>query len=219
LPNIIQVAGIIDRTLVTLSSVGIDRTIPLPFGGSFPLRFDLGIDYDPEVPFDESLRQFETSLVGLPESLRGLEDDLSTTNENLATLAADFQTTGNNLAALDGQIEALLPLLDQYTVLVEDLQATIAGIESNLAGRMNVLRIGLIGLLIGLGLTQLASIYLGWELMSGEREPARYDNVVVVPPTPAVAWPLTNEPPAYVDPRTETRVAYEPGIKEDDGRS
>jgi hypothetical protein len=210
LPNIIQVAGIIDRTLVTLSSVGIDRTIPLPFGGSFPLRFDLGIDYEPEVPFDESLRQFETSLVGLPESLRGLEDDLRLTNDNLATLAADFQTTGNNLAALDGQIEALLPLLDQYTVLVGDLQATIAGIESNLAGRMNVLRIGLIGLLIGLGLTQLASIYLGWELMSGLREPVRYETLAVAPPAPAVPWPLTGEPPTYVETRTETRMAYEP---------
>lgn len=218
LPNIIQVAGIIDRTLVTLSSVGIDRTIPLPFGGSIPLQFDLGIDYEPDVPFDESLRQFESSLVGLPESLRGLEGDLRTTNDNLATLAADFGTTGDNLAALDGQIEALLPLLDQYALLVDDLQATLAGIESDLAGRMNVLKIGLIGLLIGLGLTQLASIYLGWELLSGQREPVRFENRVVAPPAQPGPWPLPGEPPTYVAPLAEAppaSISYTPGIEED----
>ena len=61
LPNMIEVAGVIDTTLRTLSSIGIDRTINLPFGGSIPLQFDLGIDYAPAVPFDATLSGFGAS--------------------------------------------------------------------------------------------------------------------------------------------------------------
>lgn len=220
LPNIIEVAGIIDRTLVTLSSVGIDRTIPLPFGGSIPLQFDLGIDYNPDMAFDASLREFESSLDGLPESLRGLQDDLQTTNDNLMTLSTDFQSTADNLTTLNTQIDGILPLLDQYTALVDELQGTIAQVEDSLASRMNTLKAGLIALLIGLGLTQLASIYLGWELLSGQREPWRREPLVVATAPTTASWPLTNEPPTFGEPLTETHaLGYEPGIDEEHGRS
>lgn len=170
LPNMIQVAAVIDNTLTTLSSVGIDRDIPLPFGGSIPLKFDLGIDYNPTTSFDDSLRVFEASLTGLPESLRGLEDDLQTTNSNLALLAADLQATSENLTTINTRIGESLPLLDQYTQLVDDLGATVAHIETNLGGRLDLIRTIVIALLIAIGLTQLAPIYLGWELLSGRRD-------------------------------------------------
>ncbi len=170
LPNMIQVAAVIDNTLTTLSSVGIDRDIPLPFGGSIPLKFDLGIDYNPTTSFDDSLRVFEASLTGLPESLRGLEDDLQTTNSNLALLAADLQATSENLTTINTRIGESLPLLDQYTQLVDDLGATLTHIETNLGGRLDLIRTIVIALLIAIGLTQLAPIYLGWELLSGRRD-------------------------------------------------
>jgi hypothetical protein len=219
LPNLIQVASIIDRTLVTLSNVGIDREIPLPFGGSIPLQFDLGIDYDPEVSFDESLRVFESSLVGLPESLRGLEDDLQQTNDNLVALSGDLQATSDNLATVNGRIGEIVPLLEQYTALVDQLATTLAGAESAIASQLNLLKLGLTGLLLAIGLTQLASIYLGWELMSGQREPARYGPLLVAPESQA-AWPLTSDPPTYGEPAAGTQaIGYAPLKDEDDRRS
>ncbi len=183
LPNMIEVASVIDATLVTLSSVGIDREIPLPFGGSIPLRFDLGIDYNPAVPFDESLRTFEASLDGLPESLRGLEDDLQATNASLATLSGDLQTTSDNLSTINARIDEIGPLLDQYTTLVEQLRGTVAQVESQLDTYLNLARIGSTALLIAVGLTQLAPIYLGWELLTGRRDPVAYH--AATPPHPA----------------------------------
>lgn len=170
LPNIIQVAAVIDNTLETLSSIGIDRDIPLPFGGSIPLRFDLGINYNPEVPFDESLRSFQTSLLGLPESLRGLEDDLDTTGENLTLLAADLQSASDNLAAVSSRFDQITPLLNQYIRLVDELDRNIAQVTAELDRQLALLRYGAMALLIFLGLTQLAPLYLGWELITGRRD-------------------------------------------------
>jgi hypothetical protein len=219
LPNVIQVASIIDRTLVTLSNVGIDREIPLPFGGSIPLQFDLGIDYDPEIPFDESLRVFEASLVGLPESLRGLEDDLQLANDNLAVLSGDLQATADNLATINGRIGEIVPLLDQYTALIDQLSASLAGAESAIASQLNLIKLGLIGLLLAVGLTQLATIYLGWELMSGQREPVRYEPLLVAPESQTV-WPLTSDPPTYGEPPAATQaIGYAPLKDEDDRRA
>ncbi len=185
LPNLIEVAGVIDRTLTTLSSVGIDQTIPLPFGGSIPLKFDLGIDYNPTTPFDESLRVFEASLVGLPESLRGLEDDLATTNANLASLSADLQATSDNLATINTRMGDLSDLFDQYVLLVDNVTGLLAQLETQLAPRLELIRIVAIALLIALGLSQLAPIYLGWELLSGRRDPqAHINNAAVVSDMP-----------------------------------
>lgn len=197
LPNMIEVASVIDRTLTTLSSVGIDREIPLPFGGSIPLQFDLGIDYNPETSFDDSLRVFETSLTGLPESLRGLEDDLQATNASLATLATDLQATSDNLTIINTRIGEIGPLMDQYTALVDELSRTVTQVEANLDGRLDVLRLSIIGLLIAVGLSQLAPIYLGWELMTGRR-PRHEAPLLVTPVTPVaiVAPPIYSAVPA-----------------------
>lgn len=197
LPNMIEVASVIDRTLVTLSSVGIDREIPLPFGGSIPLRFDLGIDYNPDTAFDESLRVFEASLDGLPESLRGLEDDLQATNASLATLSGDLQSTSDNLATINDRIDDIAPLLDQYASLVEQVSGTVEQVENQLDSYLSMARIGSIALLIALGLTQLAPIYLGWELLTGRRDPRELRYTAT--PQPAL-------PPTFVRPVDEAAL-------------
>jgi ABC-type transporter Mla subunit MlaD len=169
LPNIIQVAGAVDTALVALSALNIDRTINLPFGGSIPLRFDLGIDYNPSAPFDDTLRGFQTSLDGLPESLRGLEEDLRLTNDNLASLAADLQATSDNLTTINTRVGEIAPLLAQYTALIDQLDAAIVQMEGDLDRQIDLLRIGVPTLLVFLALSQLAPLYLGWELLTGQR--------------------------------------------------
>jgi hypothetical protein len=203
LPSMIQVAAVIDNTLETLSSIGVNRDIPLPFGGSFPLRFDLGIDYNPEVPFDVSLRGFQTSLDGLPESLRGLEDDLGGTAENLTMLAADLQLASDNLASISEQFEDIEPLFTQYSMLVDQLESTVAQVEADIDRQLTYIRYGAIAVLFFLALTQLAPLYLGWELITGRRDEVHpvypvheegvvyveTENIYVTPPISEVGIP------------------------------
>lgn len=203
LPNMIQVAGVIDRTLRTLSAVGIDRTIPLPFGGSIPLQFDLGIDYAPATSFDDSLRGFQTSLDGLPESLRGLEGDLQTTNDNLALLSSDLAATSDNLAVINERISEVLPLIDQYAALVDDLSATVDQVSADLDQQLNLVRTGAMVLLLFLALSQLAPLYLGWELLSGRRTQTvvapQAASAVVIPADSAAQVTVTLTPPDTVE--------------------
>lgn len=189
LPGMIEVSGVIDSTLRTLSSIGINRTINLPFGGSIPLQFDLGIDYAPAVPFDATLRSFGASLDGLPESLRGLEDDLLLTNENLTALSTDLQTTSNNLAVINARVGEVLPLLDQYLLLADQLSVTLARVDADIERQIATLRLGAIGLATLLALSQLAPLYLGWELLTGRRDSAR--RVAIVKETAAPGPDLT----------------------------
>ncbi len=205
LPNMIQVAGVIDSTLRTLSSIGIDRTINLPFGGSIPLQFDLGIDYNPAVPFDTTLVGFQASLEGLPESMRGLETDLTTTSANLEALATDLQAASDNLAVINNRVGEVLPLIDQYLALVDQLSATLDRLDDDINRQLELLRLGVIAILVLLALSQLAPLYLGWELLTGRRDPARHvpvakQAVVVDTPTPAAVMatlpaPQTTELP------------------------
>ena len=65
IPNIVQVAGVVDNALTKLSNFGINQTIPIPFN-PITLEFDLGIDYEPEEPFDETISALGDSLEGMP---------------------------------------------------------------------------------------------------------------------------------------------------------
>lgn len=180
LPNIIEVAGVIDRTLTTLSSIGIDRTIDLPFGQSIPIQWDLGIDYDPQQPFDATIQTFENTLTGLPESLRDLDEDLTTTTENLVVLSDNLLTISDDLDTINQSVGELIPLLDEYTVLITDLQASIDTAQERIPAQLDTLRLGLIVGLVLLALSQLAGLYLGWELLSGQRDP-REATAIVAP--------------------------------------
>jgi ABC-type transporter Mla subunit MlaD len=181
LPNVVQVAGVIDRTLTTLSSIGIDQTIDLPFGQSIPLQWDLGIDYDPGIPFDQTIGTFESTLDGLPESLRDLEGDLTTTTDNLGVLADNLLTISDDLDTINQNVNNLVPLLDQYTVLIGDLQTAIDSALERIQVQLDALRMGVIIGLALLALSQLAGLYLGYELLSGRRE-ERVTTVMVTPP-------------------------------------
>ena len=164
----------------------------------------------PAVPFDNSLRGFQASLEGLPESMRGLETDLQTTGANLDALATDLQAASDNLAVINSRVGEVLPLIEQYLDLADQASAAIDRVDANVETQVETLRLGAIGVLIFLALSQLAPLYLGWELLTGRRDPARRvpiakgaagdtpTAVIAAPPTAVIATlpaPQTTELP------------------------
>ena len=175
LPNMVEVAGAIDNTLTTLNNFAVDRTIaiPNPFSSeplySFDLNFDLGIDYDPNVPFDQTVRDLGTSIEGLPEQLRGLAGHIDRSSTNLQNLSDNITTVGDDLAVVNSRIAELDPLLDEYGRIVTELNDQTrllrAGINTQLEGFKQTINIVMIWFI----LTQIAPLYLGWELVTGRR--------------------------------------------------
>jgi len=164
IPNLVAVAGAVDNTLETLSNFDFERTV---FG--IPIGFDLGIDYDPEAPFDESVAQIGVSLEEVPDSLRGLQVHLDTTNDNLATISDNLQTLTADLAAIEDSVEEVGPLLDEYIRLVEQIDSNIALTRSDLDDQLQTVKTGIIILFVWFGLNQLVPLYLGADLITDGR--------------------------------------------------
>jgi ABC-type transporter Mla subunit MlaD len=191
LPSMIQVADVIDNTLSRLSDFGFEREIQLPLGVTIPLAFDLGIEYDPEVPFDTSLIAFQDSLNGLPESLRALESGLADASANTQTLSDDLLATSASLETINSRVAELGPMMDQYVQLIDQLATTMDDVQSRLADQLDLIATGATGMFILLALSQLAPLYLGYELISGRREPAAPVDRAGLPAadTPAAPYP------------------------------
>lgn len=57
----------------------------------------LGLNYDPELPLDQSLAQTADSLQGLPQALRQTEQDLAQSQDDLAQMGQDLTVLARNL--------------------------------------------------------------------------------------------------------------------------
>jgi archaellum component FlaC len=165
IPGMAQSAAIIDDTLIALSDLRIEREVL-----GFPLRFDLGIDYAPEVPFEESINQIGDSLEGLPARLRGLESHIETADGNLETISQDIITMSGDLEAINGSIAAVAPLLDDYVKIVNEANDLIGRMERRVLGQRDTVKLVVTLLVVWIGLTQIAPLYLGWELVTGRRD-------------------------------------------------
>jgi hypothetical protein len=159
LPNVSAVAGSIDDTLRLLSAFSVNQTF---LGSSF--GFDLGIDYDPEQPFDESIDQIGSGLEGIPDRLRELEPFLEITNNNLATISQNIETLASDLGEINENIEDVQPLLDDYLDIVYQTQDMVNHTQGSFRAQLQPVKLIIMILFIWIGLTQVAPLYLGWGL-------------------------------------------------------
>lgn len=164
IPNLVAVAGAIDSTLETLSRFQFERTIL-----GVPIGFDLGVDYQPEAPFDESVAQIGTSLEGVPDNLRGLQVHLGAASDNLAIVSDNLQTLSEDLASIEGSVEEVEPLLDDYIGIVNQINDNIAQTRANVNDQLEMVKTGIIILFVWFGLNQLVPLYLGADLITDGR--------------------------------------------------
>ncbi|VAW31512.1 hypothetical protein MNBD_CHLOROFLEXI01-1387 [hydrothermal vent metagenome] len=166
-PSLEQAAGVIDRTLVTLNGFRIDEQI---LGLDF--QYNLGIDYAPEVPFDQSVRELGEGLEGLPESLRSLQIYINVTNGNLQTVSQDIRTLADDLSVVNGRIAELDPILDEYIILITQTNDRTRQMRAQVNGEVESVKNGITLVMVWLAVTQIAPLYLGWELLTNRRQTA-----------------------------------------------
>lgn len=166
LPDLVQVAAAIDDTLSILNRFRVDQQIL-----GIPIKFDLGIDYDPAVPFDESVSQIGRSFETLPGQLRDLDEYVVVANDNLALISEDVLAISGDLDGVNGRIAELDPLLEDYLRIVVELNDSTRQTRQIILGELNALRRIITIALAWVALSQLAPLYLGLELLRGRREP------------------------------------------------
>lgn len=166
LPALIEVAGTVDETMRTLSNFNVDRRIL-----GIPLSFDLGVDYDPEVPFDETVEELGASLEGMPEQLRSLEESMSVTDDNMRAISRNVSEIGRDLSAINEDIAEIEPLLDEYISTVMEISDALRQARLSVRRQLDQMKLAVTVIMVWFGLMQLAPLYLGWELFTGAREP------------------------------------------------
>ena len=163
-PDIAQAAAIVDDTLKTLSDLRFEQTI---FG--FSINFDLGIEYAPQVSLEASMNQLGDSLEGIAPRLRGMEVHIETTDSNLETISQDMMAISRDLEVINSSVAQVAPLLDDYVRLVNEANDAVEQTRANLSRQLDAAKWVAIGMMVWLGLTQVAPLYLGGELITGWR--------------------------------------------------
>lgn len=165
IPTLSLVADSVDATLRTLSSFNYNEEVL-----GYEVEFGLGIEYDPEVTLGEAIDSLGTSLEGISPQLRSLDVYLNVADENLETISTDLRTISGDVETINGRLAESLPLIDEYTRLTVEANDQARRIRNSLQEQLATIRTGIIVAMIWFGLTQLAPLYLGVELLFGKRE-------------------------------------------------
>ncbi|MBN1665878.1 MAG: hypothetical protein JW862_02280 [Anaerolineales bacterium] len=161
MPTVITTAKAVDDTLMWLS--GFSITIPTFIGQ--PIVFDLGVDYNPEVPLDEALAAVSDSIVDVPENLRGLETDLSNADANLVLISADLETLSENLAVTSQELSEIHPELDDLAAALAEILTVVERSQERLPAQVKLLSAGLWAICALLALSQVPGLFFGWFLL------------------------------------------------------
>ena len=165
IPAVAEVAGVIDDTLLTLNAFKIEEDIL-----GFQLNYDLGINYEPTVPFDETVTGLGTSLDGFPDRLRELEPSLAAANENLGMVSENIYAVSDDLAVINGRVAEVDPLLADYVGIVQDINGTIGTTQGTIQAQAGNAKLILQIVFAWLGFLQFSLLYLGWDLMTRQDE-------------------------------------------------
>lgn len=188
-PGMSQSAAVVDRTLMALSNLRVEREVL-----GFPIQFDLGIDYAPEVPFDESVKRIGESMEGVTPRLRGLEPHLEIANDNLEMISQDIATVSGDLDVINSGIADVAPLLDDSVHIVADLKDFVGRTQMALTDHVSTASLAVTVVMAWIGLAQIVSLCLGWELATGRRE-----RRLPVPNAPIHPQPALKESPEQAD--------------------
>lgn len=165
IPAVAEVAGVIDDTLIVLNDFKIEEEI---FG--FQLNYDLGVNYTPAVPFDETVTGLGSSLEGFPDRLRELEPSLAAANENLGLVSENIYAVSDDLTVINGRVAEVEPLLGDYIDIVQNINTTIGTTQGTIQAQAGNARLALQLVFAWLGFLQFSLLYLGWDLMTREDE-------------------------------------------------
>lgn len=164
IPALANVAATIDQTLVTLSQFRIDEEIL-----GFQLQYDLGINYSPEIPFDQAFVGLGDSLDGLPLELRSVEGNLTIANANLAAISDSIVAISQDINTINGRVAEVPAQIDSYTGIVRQIDNSLQEIRTQILQQQERTKLILTFVLVWWGMPQLALVMIGWDFLFGRR--------------------------------------------------
>ena len=150
LPALIQVGATIDTTLRAVD------------------RLPVGVTYDPDDPFDETLEALQGDLDGLPEDLRAQADTVDQAGANLREVGAQGEQIARSIGDVRASLVETGEVLGRYRTTAGDAKTLLEETTADLGRRLLVLRV----LVVVLGLVYCAGqalpLYLGHRLAEAQ---------------------------------------------------
>jgi hypothetical protein len=97
---------------------------------------------------------------------------INVTNGNLQTVSQDIRTLADDLSTVNGRINELDPILDEYIRLITATNDNTRQLRAQINDDVQSIKNGITLVMVWLAITQIAPLYLGWELVTGRRETA-----------------------------------------------
>lgn len=158
---LVDLSATIDQALTALSQFKIEREIL-----GVPITVDPGVEYDPDVSLPEAVNAIADSLVGIPERLRALEGDVENADGNLGAIGQDLALIAGNVGEIKTSLAELPVLIDGFQTNVSVAKAQIEAIQTGLSSNWQLIKTGMIVFFIWLGLTQIAPLMWGYDMLT-----------------------------------------------------
>ncbi len=141
LPALIGTAGVIDSAMRGLSF--------------------FGVNYNVEVPLDESLAEIDLRLAEIPVLLRAQQDTLSGVAGDLGDFSSDALTIADDVGSIRVRLAEAATVLAGYDIIVSDSRDLLEELESTATNGVAFFRVVITVLALGIAVTQTAPIALG----------------------------------------------------------
>ncbi len=161
LPDVAEAAGAIDDALRVLASFQVEREI---FG--VPISFDLGVEYDPQNPLDDTVVQLGESLEGLPDNLRNLQVHLDVASVNMGSIAQNIESISEDLTVIGDSANEFEPLIDEYIRIATETGDLVRQARSSIQEQLELAELILTLLFVWIGLNQVIPLYLSWSMFT-----------------------------------------------------
>lgn len=145
LPALIDTANVIDSTMRGLSF--------------------FGVDYDPDIPLDESIESIDARLAEIPLLLRGQQGTLEAVASDLGEFSSSTLTISDDLATIRVRLADASVVLDGYGSIAADSTDLLDELESDVQSGVQFLRMLLIVVGLGATATQTVAIAAGLAIL------------------------------------------------------
>lgn len=169
-----QLPSTIETTQEALTSVAASARLVddmLSVISAVPL---LGSDrYNPDTPLSQGFQDVADELEGMPELLLTAGEGLYSGTESLQDVEEGVAAMGGSISEAATSLDSAKMVLEDYQVIIGDLQGTVSYVRESLSGWLRAIRWGLTLTLIWLGVAQIGLITQGWERLGRRSAPGR----------------------------------------------
>ncbi len=120
----------------------------------------------PEVALHTAIGEVNSSLDNIPAALQDAQTGVQTASIENEKMESGLETISGQMSGIEEVVLNMKNVVDEYLLLVEDLQMKLLHLEKRLLTWLTIFRVLMTFILVWLGLAQISLLLQGWELLA-----------------------------------------------------